>query len=317
VTDFQPAEPPADIRRVSFLGTPPASVPSLRALVAAGFDVPLVISQPDRRRGRGSGLTPSPVKQAALDLGLAVDDDPRALLAVDDLDLAVVVAYGRILGRDLLAAVAMVNVHFSILPRWRGAAPVERAILAGDARSGVSIMRLTEGLDEGPVYSCVEVAIGPNETAGELTTRLAELGAGLLIDTIRDGLKAPVDQQGEVTYARKLERSEFRLDFAESAVDLNRRTRIGRCWTTFRGRRLGIEEARPVERSGAPGRLQLVERDELADDVDDGQTGPVVVVGAGDQSLALLRVKPEGRRAMTGLDWWHGTRPNVGESLGL
>ncbi|MDH3296471.1 MAG: formyltransferase family protein, partial [Acidimicrobiia bacterium] len=234
MTDPDLASPPAVIRRVAFLGTPPAAVPSLMALVEAGYDVPLVISRPDRRRGRGSKLIPSPVKQAARDLGLPVDDQPESLLSVEALDLAVVVAYGRILSRPLLERLPMVNVHFSLLPRWRGAAPVERAILAGDDVTGVSIIALSEGLDEGPVYDRLEVAVGPDETAAELTARLADTGADLLISVMRRGLSDPFPQQGEVTYAAKLDRSEYELDFGLRAADVHRRVRVGRAWTTFR-----------------------------------------------------------------------------------
>ena len=153
----------------------------LRTLVEAGHEVALVVSQPDRRRGRGGQTSPSPVKQAALDLGLAVTDAVDDALGVGA-DLGVVVAFGRLIKPHVLAALPMVNLHFSLLPRWRGAAPVERAILAGDERTGVDLMVVEEGLDTGGVYDRVEVAIGPDETADELRARLATLGADLLVD---------------------------------------------------------------------------------------------------------------------------------------
>jgi len=316
VTDLELAVPPAVIRRVAFMGTPAAAVPCLRALVETGYEVPLVVSQPDRRRGRGSKLIPSAVKQAAVDLGLVVTDDPNALLAVDSVDLAVVVAYGRLLRRPLLEAVPMINVHFSLLPRWRGAAPVERSILAGDSTTGVCIMQMTEGLDEGPVFDVAEVEIGPNDTAHDLTVRLAELGAGLLISTIQAGLAQPTPQQGAVTYAHKLDRAEFRLDFSRPAVELHRRVRIGRAWTTFRGSRLGIEECRLLDHECSPGRLELLSSDPTDGDFDGRHDGPMVVAGTGENSLILISVKPEGRRAMRAIDWWNGFQPKADELLG-
>ena len=171
-----------------------------------------MVTQPDRRRGRGTRLDPSPVKAAALELGLEVVED-LSRLAELGVDLGVVVAYGRIIPASVLRAVPMVNIHFSLLPRWRGAAPVERAILAGDARTGVCLMEVAEGLDEGGVYARVEVDIGPHESAAELRARLAEIGADLLVDRLRHGLGRPEPQAGEVTYAAKLDADEFRLSF--------------------------------------------------------------------------------------------------------
>ncbi len=316
MTDIELATPSADIRRVAFLGTPHAAVPSLRALVEAGFDVPIVVSQPDRRRGRGSKLIPSPVKEAAIELGLEVADDPEVLLDVDDLDLAVVVAYGRILRGSILQQVPMINVHFSLLPRWRGAAPVERAILAGDNITGVCIMQVAEGLDEGAVYATTEVEIGFDETASELTDRLAALGAELLVHSIRDGLTDPRPQNGDTTYARKLDRAEAKLDFTQSASDIHRRVRIGRSWTTFRGARFGVEDVVPIDVQLAPGELKLLETTDVVTSRGDLLSDPVVAVGSAENSLALIEVKPEGRRAMKATDWWNGARPREGEQLG-
>lgn len=315
MTERPLAIPPSCPRRIAFLGTPQAAVPMLSALVETGFDVPLVVSQPDRRRGRRSQPSPSPVKAAALDLGLDVSHDPYDLVDLD-VDLGVVVAYGRLLRRDLLEQVAMVNVHFSLLPRWRGAAPVEHAILAGDARTGVCIMRITEGLDEGPVYRCVETAIDDDEPAAALTTRLADLGAELLVDVL-SALPEPVPQEGEVTTALKVDRSENQLDFTLPAVELHRRVRIGRAWSVFRGERLGIEESRVI-----------LADDPTADAVDDDRPGRLhlvtdregdrsVLVATGDGSfLRLLLVKPAGKRSMAAIEWWNGAHPDEGEALG-
>jgi methionyl-tRNA formyltransferase len=190
------AEAPAHPRRIVFLGTPETAVPPLRALVEAGFEVPLVVSRADTRRGRGSGTQPSPVKAAAEELGIPVTD------AVDDVldvgaDLGVVVAYGRIIKPHVLARLPMINLHFSLLPRWRGAAPVERAILAGDERTGVDLMVVEEGLDTGGVYDRAELGIGPDETADELRARLVAAGVPLLVGNLQRGLGAPTPQTGE------------------------------------------------------------------------------------------------------------------------
>lgn len=317
MTDAPLAVPPENPRRIAFLGTPTSAVPSLKALVDAGFEVPLVVSRSDRRRGRRSQPSPSPVKAAALDLGLDVSHDPYDLLDVD-VDLGVVVAYGRLLRRDLLERVALLNVHFSVLPRWRGAAPVERAILAGDTTTGVCIMKITEGLDEGPVYHCLETAIGEDESAAALTARLADLGAELLVEVLSAPLPEPVPQHGEVTIAAKIDRSENQLDFPLAAVELHRRVRIGRAWTVFRGERLGIDQSMVVDSADPaapspveghqPGRLHLVS---------DERGSRSVMVAAGDGSfLHLLSVKPAGRRAMAAVEWWNGAHPAEGESFG-
>ena len=166
------------------------AVVPLRALVDAGHEVAMVVSQPDRRRGRGGDLLPSPVKAAATELGLPVTDRVDDVLAVGA-ELGVVVAYGRLVRPHVLAALPMVNVHFSLLPRWRGAAPVERAILAGDERTGVCLMALEEGLDTGPVYACEEVPIGPEQTADELRAQLTDIGTDLLVRLLDEGLPEP------------------------------------------------------------------------------------------------------------------------------
>ncbi|HEY7939271.1 MAG TPA: methionyl-tRNA formyltransferase, partial [Acidimicrobiales bacterium] len=200
-----PADPARVPERLVFLGTPEASVPPLRALVAAGFDVALVVTRPDKRRGRRGDLSPSPVKAAAVELGLPVSHDVDDVLGTGA-DLGVVVAFGRIIKPHVLAALSMVNLHFSLLPRWRGAAPVERAILAGDATTGVCVMALEEGLDTGPVYARAELDIGPDEHLSSLRDRLVTRGSELLVAVLAggvEGLPEPVAQEGEPIYAHK------------------------------------------------------------------------------------------------------------------
>jgi len=284
--------------RLAFLGSPEAAVAPLRALVEAGHEVRVVVSGADRRRGRGRATSPTPVKAAALELGLPVAERVDAVLdPVLDVELGVVVAYGLLVRPHVLAAVPMINLHFSLLPRWRGAAPVERAILAGDAVTGVCLMQLEEGLDTGPVYGCERVAIGNDETADELRARLVSVGTDLLVRSLGDGLGAPNAQQGEPTYAAKVDPSELRLDWSRPAVELQRIVRVGRAWTTFRGTRLGVDRARVVASGPAPGAVEGT------------------VVGTPDGALELLEVRPEGRRTMAAADWARGVRLQAGDAL--
>jgi methionyl-tRNA formyltransferase len=277
-------------------------VPPLRALAAAGIDIALVVTNPDKRRGRGGALVPSPVKAAAVELGLPVAHTVDDALAVGA-DCGVVVAFGRLVKPHVLAALPMINLHFSLLPRWRGAAPVERALLAGDRTTGVCLMQLEEGLDTGPVYASVEVAIGPHATADELRAELVEVGTRLLVTRLRDGLGHAVAQQGEATYAAKLDPSELRLDWSRPAGELDRLVRLGGAWTTFRGRRLGIVTARPVAIGAAASAMAPGALDQL-------------VVACGRDGLELVSVQPEGKRPMDAASWRHGARPAPGERLG-
>jgi methionyl-tRNA formyltransferase len=281
--------------RLAFLGSPAPAVPFLRALVEAGHDVAIVASQPDKRRGRGGRLMPSPVKAAAVELGIPVTDK------VDDVidagvELGVVVAFGRLIKPHVLERVPMINVHFSLLPRWRGAAPVERAILAGDEETGVEIMQLEEGLDTGPVYASERVAIGPDDTAEQLRNRLVDVGVRRLLDVLEAGLGTPVPQEGAPTYAGKLEHDDYRLDWSKSADGLHRIVRLGRAWTTFRGRNFRVHRAAPVAGGPSPGEL-------------DG-----LVVGTGDgRGLALAEVQPEGKARQGAAEWRNGARVEPGE----
>ena len=290
--------------RLVYLGTPDAAVPPLRTLVASGHDVALVVTRPDRRRGRGGAPAPSPVKAAALDLGLDVTDDLARATGVGA-ELGVVVAYGRIIPVAVLDRLPMVNLHFSLLPRWRGAAPVERALLEGDAETGVCLMAVEAGLDTGGVYAVESTGIDPDETVEELRARLVEIGCRMLAEHLADGragLPVPRDQAGTPTYADKLRSHEFELDWNRPAVHLRRVIRLGRAWTTFRGGRIRVLAARHSERHGpplAPGELAGAD------------------VGAGEGSaLELVTVQPAGKRPMGASSWLHGVRPGPGDRLG-
>lgn len=281
--------------RLAFLGTPEAAVPSLRALVAAGHEVEIVITRPDRKRGRGGELSPSAVKACAQDLGLRV---AHRLSDLDELEVerGVVVAYGRLIPGELLARVPMLNVHFSLLPRWRGAAPVERAILAGDAETGVSIMSLDVDLDTGPVHLERRVAIG-DKTLATLLDELSEVGARALSEVLASPelLSQPRAQEGEVTYAEKLSKDDFHLVPAMSPEQLLRLVRLGQAFTFVGGRRVLVERAARYdgEHVGA-GTIALRDAG--------------VVLGASSGSIVLERVRPDSAKSMSATAWWTGAR---------
>lgn len=239
-------------RRLAYFGTPAMAVPPLRALVEAGHDVALVVSRVDKRRGRGGELSPSPVKAAALELGIPVSHEVDDVLG-KGIELGVVVAFGQLIRPHVLAEVPMVNLHFSLLPRWRGAAPVERAVLAGDAVTGVCLMQLEEGLDTGPVYTTVEVPIDATTTAAMLREELVQVGTRQLVEALAAPLPEPLPQVGEPIYAAKIRPDELRIDWSQPAMQIDRLVRLGGAWTTLRGKRLKVlaaevvgDELRPV-----------------------------------------------------------------------
>ena len=289
--------------RLAYLGTPAMAVPPLRALVEAGHDVALCVTRPDKRRGRGGRATPSPVKEAARELGIPVSHDAGDLSGTG-VELAVVVAYGRIIPAALLDEVPMVNLHFSLLPRWRGAAPVERAILAGDRETGVCLMKVEEGLDTGPVYAVRPVPIDDDVTLDELRARLVEVASALTVDALANGLSGlpdPRPQEGEPTIAAKITKEDLRLDWQLPALRLRRVVRLGHAWTTFRGKRvtvLGATVGGEATEGAQPGELH----------------GAAVTTG--DGVLVLHQVQPESRSPMSADEWLRGVRPVPGERLG-
>lgn len=295
------APPPANPARLVFLGTPAMAVPPLEALVAAGFEVAMVVTRPDKRRGRSSELQPSPVKAAAAALGLPVGHEVDDVLAVGP-DLGVVVAYGRIIKAHVLDAVPMVNLHFSLLPRWRGAAPVERALLAGDRETGVAVMAVEEELDTGGIYAEARVPITDTSTAADLRTELVSVGTELLVATLRAGLAAPRPQEGDPTYAEKFGPDDLRLDWTRPAAELHRLVRVGGAHTTFRDKRFKVWDASvggAVGPAAPPGELD----------------GAVVACGGGT-SLTLVEVQPEGKGRQRVGDWRNGAKPAAGERFG-
>jgi methionyl-tRNA formyltransferase len=280
--------------RLAFLGTPEAAVPTLDALIAARHEVVLVVTRVDKRRGRGSELSPSPVKVAALAHGLRVShrlSDVEGSAA----ELGVVVAYGAIIPAPLLEVVPMLNVHFSLLPRWRGAAPVQRAILAGDEVTGVSIISLEAALDTGPVHVERRVPI-EEKSAADLTHELALVGAAALVEVLASPalLANPVAQSGEATYAEKLTKETLHLEPSGSATLALRTVRLGGAFCFVDAVRLTVFSAHRSTTSIAEGSAVLI----------DGE----VVLGTRDGAFALSAVRPEGSATMDPSAWWRGRR---------
>lgn len=289
--------PSGPVRRVAFLGTPDTAVVVLDTLVTAGLDVAMVVTRADKRRGRGSDLVPSPVKVSARRHGIPVSHRIDDLLELDPpVDLGVVVAFGAMIKPHVLERVPMVNLHFSLLPRWRGAAPVERSVLAGDRETGVCLMRVDVGLDTGGVLGLEKVPVDDSITASELRNDLARRGAHLLVAALRDGLPPSVPQVGEPVYAEKLTPADRRVVWSESAETSARRCRIGGAWTELDGRRLRVGSLRIVDEPavGQPGEAI----------VDGGR----LLVATGDRMVEILTLQPEGKSMMSARDWVNGRR---------
>ncbi|TLS65482.1 methionyl-tRNA formyltransferase [Mariprofundus erugo] len=307
---------------VVFAGTPGFSVPCLQALVDAdGIEVVGVVSQPDRRAGRGMKLTPSAVKQAALDAGIDVitperlrdHEEALAWLQQKQPDLLVVVAFGMILPKSWLEVprISAVNVHASLLPRWRGAAPIERALLAGDEQTGVCIMQMEEGLDTGGVYARATLPVTAATTGPDLWAALAPLGASLLVDTlpaIAAGLQPEPQAEDGITYASKLKNEERQIDWSQDAVVIDR---LVRCFspapgarTTVQGKWLKLIAGRVLARSHQclPGEII---------GLDNG-----LEIACGSGSVYCIEVlQPEGKKAMAAADYLRGAALKAGDSL--
>lgn len=303
--------------RVAFFGTPEFAVPALRELVRRRVDVAAVVTQPDRPQGRSrSTLVAPPVKLAALDAGLTVLQPERpigdlftASLRHLRLDLGVVVAYGHILRPDVLSVprLGMINVHASLLPRWRGAAPIAWSILQGDLETGISIMQMEAGLDSGPVLLRLRTAIVDGETAGHLSERLAELGAvalGQALDRIaHGGAIGETQDHAAATYAPKIDRVLTRVAFDEGASAAARRIRafdpVPGAWATLRGGPVKLFGARVVEGGGDPGTVI--------------GAGQVLVIAGGSESVEVSEVQPAGKPRMAAADWVRGRGVATGD----
>ncbi|MBP0492423.1 methionyl-tRNA formyltransferase [Pararoseomonas indoligenes] len=300
--------------RLAFMGSPGFSVPALRALHAAGHEIAMVYAQPPRPAGRGQRETPCPVHQAALDLGLPVRTPARVrkdmaeheAFAALDLDAAVVAAYGLILPKPMLDAprLGCLNIHASLLPRWRGAAPIQAAVLAGDAETGITIMRMDEGLDTGPMLLRETLPLGPRATTPEVHDALSDMGARLILRALEEA-PSPVPQPEEgAAYAPKLGKEDGRLDWSEPGLALDRRVRAMNPWpgafTAWNGEVLRVLAAEPAEGHGAPGTV-----------LDDA-----LLVACGEGALRLTRVQRAGKAAMAAPDFLRGTPVPPGTALG-
>jgi methionyl-tRNA formyltransferase len=295
--------------RIVFAGSPNAAVPSLQRLARSEHEIAAVITRDDSPQGRKRVLTPTPVAETAEALGLPVikanrlNAEVTAQIEAIAPDLGVIVAYGGLVREPLLSAprLGWVNLHFSLLPRWRGAAPVQRAIIAGDELTGAAVFQLVEELDAGPVYGTMTQSIGRHQTAGHLLDSLADSGAELLagvVDALGGGSARGEEQAGEVTVAPKLSLDDGRLDFTEPAAVVYNRLRgvtpEPGAFAELEGTRLKIIEAgiahdaMPIQ----PGLLELV--------------GRRVLIGTADRPLELVRVHPAGKKPMDAADWWRG-----------
>lgn len=295
--------------RVLFAGTPAVAVPSLDALVQAGFDVVAVLTRPDAPVGRKRVLTPSPVAARAAELGIEVihaarvDAEATARIAAVNPDVAAIVAYGGLVPPAALAIPrhGWINLHFSLLPAWRGAAPVQRAVMAGDDVTGAVTFLLEEGLDTGPVFGTLTESVGPEDTAGELLERLSHSGAVLLAQTlsaIESGKASAQPQAGEVSLAPKLALEDGRLNWNHPALAIGRQARgvtpEPGAWTLLDGQRVKLEPVRlrPDVTALAPGALSL--------------HGKSVLVGTGSHAVELTRIQPAGKKMMAAADWARG-----------
>lgn len=306
--------------RVVFAGTPEVSVTALKAIVASSHEVVAVVTRPDAPAGRGRKLVASPVAEYAEQLGIEVlkpvrPSDPEFLARLTEIapDCCPVVAYGGLLSQAALdiPTHGWINLHFSVLPAWRGAAPVQHAIIAGDDVTGATTFRIVKALDAGPVYGVLTEPIGPSDTAGDLLNRLAESGAKLLVDTL-DGVEAGVLEAREqpadgVTIAPKITVDDAALDLTAPAQRVDRLVRgcnpSPGAWTTFRGERLKV--------------LAVAIKDE--DDLKPGElrtTKSSVTVGTGSKALELVTVQPQGKKPMPAADWARGVRVTADDRLG-
>ncbi|WP_395691645.1 methionyl-tRNA formyltransferase [Nocardioides sp.] len=304
--------------RVVFAGTPEVALPSLDAIVASRHELVGVVTRPDAPTGRGRRLTPSPVAERAAELGVPVltpehPRDPDFQAALRDLAPACcpVVAYGALLPQSALdiPPLGWVNLHFSALPAWRGAAPVQHAIWAGDEVTGATTFRIVKELDAGPTFGVMTERIRPDDTAGDLLARLAEGGAGLLLATL-DGLEdgsveARPQQVDGVSYAPKIETAHARVDWSDPAVAIDRQVRACTpapgAWTTYDGQRLGLGPVTLTDADLGPGELAVTKRE--------------VLVGTGTSAVRLGDVRPVGKRQMPAADWARGVRVASGTRM--
>ena len=307
--------------KVAFAGTPEFAAAALRAIIAAGFEVPLVLSQPDRPAGRGLQLQPSPVKQVALAHGIPVDqpeklrtEEQQAALRAAQPDVLVVAAYGLILPQAVLdlPRFGCVNIHASLLPRWRGAAPIHRAVEAGDAESGITIMQMDVGLDTGPMMLRRALPIEASDTGGSLHDKLAALGAEMIVEALHSIALVEISPAAQpadgVTYAAKISKAESALDFRQPAVVLERRIRafdpFPGCSATLAGNTIKLWKAEVADAQGDPGKVLSAD-------------GSGVLVACGEGALRLTVLQKAGGKRLPAADFLRGNPIEAGASFDL
>ena len=284
-------------RQIIFFGTPDVAVGPLRSLVAAGLPVALVVTGEDKRRGRGSDVSPNPVKAAANELGIPVShqvSDAIEFAKNQPETLGVVVAFGHIFNDEALAVLPMINIHYSALPRWRGAAPVERAILEGDSTTAVCIIQVIEQLDAGDVLASAPCTIREDDSVAGLRDRLGHLALPLLIDICSNGVSSQQAQVGDVVIARKISTNDLAITWSSSPDQISRQVRLGNAFTFFEGKRFKVHEVSRVSEQLPEGSISFK----------DG----MVLVGTREGSLQLLTVQPEGKPRIAASEWARGAR---------
>jgi len=309
------ALPKGRTERVIFFGTPEIAVGPLRALVAAGLVVDLVVTGIDKRRGRGSQTSPSPVKEAALELQLPVSHDVADAIALVSKDransasettryLGVVVAYGHIISTEALHVLPMINIHYSLLPRWRGAAPVERALLAGDEQTGACIMQVVEQLDAGDILSSATTQISQTDTTASLRARLGEIANPLLIEVLLNGVSTTQPQTGDIVVAGKITHVDLEIDWSKPAVVVDRQVRVGGAFTFFNGKRFKIHSLK------VSGEIFISESGNIM------VVNDRVLVACGQGVVELVEIQPEGKPRISAQDWKKGARLDAQSRLG-
>ena len=309
------ALPKGRTERVIFFGTPEIAVGPLRALVAAGFVVDLVVTGVDKRRGRGSQTSPSPVKEAALELQLPVSHDVADAIALVTKNrtnsasettryLGVVVAYGHIISTEALHVLPMINIHYSLLPRWRGAAPVERALLAGDEQTGACIMQVVEQLDAGDILSSATTQISQTDTTASLRARLGEIANPLLIEVLLNGVSTTQPQTGDIVVAAKITQADLEIDWSKPAAVIDRQVRVGGAFTFFYDKRFKIHSLKVSAEIfiSASGNMMVV--------------NDRVLVACGQGVVELVEIQPEGKPRISAQDWKKGARLDAQNRLG-
>jgi methionyl-tRNA formyltransferase len=294
-------------RQIIFFGTPDVAVGPLRSLVSSGLNVALVVTGEDKRRGRGSDVSPSPVKVVATELGIPIShhvSDAIELAKKQTETLGVVVAFGHIFTDEALDILPMINIHYSLLPRWRGAAPVERALLAGDEQTGVCIMQVVEQLDAGDILSSATTQISQTDTTTTLRSRLGEIANPMLIEVLSNGVSTTQPQTGDIVVAAKITQADLEIDWSKPAAVIDRQVRVGGAFTFFHDKRFKIHSLKVSTEIfiAKPGNMVVV--------------NDRVLVACGQGVVELVEIQPEGKPRISAQDWKKGARLDAQSRLG-